>query len=100
MPFATDGTKYPCKLCGKPISNSGRAQASHRRMHQRKEAWEEADVDIENEEIVVHRANRLPGGKFTVEMRVIGRIRVGAEEFHWNKVITIPLQRIDEATDD
>jgi hypothetical protein len=100
MPFAADGTKYPCKVCNKPISNNGRAQASHMRMHARQEAWEEAEVEIFDEELVTHHANRLPGGKFSVEIRVIGHIKVGAQEFHWNKVLTIPLQRIDEETED
>jgi hypothetical protein len=93
-------SKQPCELCGKSISNNSRARASHLRMHERQEAWDEADVEVFDEEIITHRANRLPGGKFCVEIRVVGHMRVGEEEFHWNKVLTIPLQRVTEATED
>ena len=35
-----------------------------------------------------------------VEMRVLGRLRIGEQLYHWDKVICVPLHPIDDDSDD
>jgi hypothetical protein len=58
------------------------------------------DFDVLEEEILTHYPTQQPDGTYVIAIRVKGRLRIGPETFHWNKVLTLPIQRLNEATED
>jgi len=58
--------------------------------------FEEEEIEVFNEEVVTLSAIQTLMGKWQVEMRVVGRLRMGEQMYHWDKVICVPLHPIDE----
>jgi len=61
---------------------------------------EDEDIEVFNEEVMTLSAIQLWTGKMQVEMRVLGRLRIGEQLYHWDKVICVPLHPIDDDSDD
>jgi hypothetical protein len=58
--------------------------------------FEDEEIEVFNEEVVTLSAIQLWTGKLQVEMRVLGRLRIGDQMYHWDKVVCVPLHPIDE----
>ena len=62
--------------------------------------FEEEEVEVFNEEVMTLSAIQLWTGKLQVEMRVLGRLRIGKRLYRWDKVICVPLYPINEDSAD
>jgi hypothetical protein len=62
--------------------------------------FEEEEVEVFNEEVMTLSAIQLWTGKLQVEMRVLGRLRIGKQLYRWDKVICVPLYPINEDSAD
>jgi hypothetical protein len=62
--------------------------------------FEEEEVEVFNEEVMTLSAIQLWTGKLQVEMRVLGRLRIGEQLYRWDKVICVPLYPINEDSAD
>ena len=60
--------------------------------------FEEEEIEVFNEEVMTLSAIHLWTGKWRVEMRVLGRLRMGDQLYQWDKVVCVPLYPIDEDT--
>lgn len=53
-----------------------------------------ADVDVKNEEIVIHpTAISRDGKKWFIDARIIGELEMNGETYEFNKVIEIELEK-------
>jgi len=64
------------------------------------EQSEDEEIEVFNEEVETLSAIQLWTGKMQVEMRVLGRLRIGKRLYRWDKVICVPLYPIDDDRDD
>ena len=62
--------------------------------------FEEEEIEVFNEEVMTLSAIQLWTGKLQVEIRVLGRLRIGEQLYRWDKVICVPLYPINEDSAD
>ena len=62
--------------------------------------FEEEEIEVFNEEVMTLSALQLWTGKLQVEMRVLGRLRIGEQLYRWDKVICVPLHPLDDDSAD
>jgi len=62
--------------------------------------FDEEEIEVFNEEVMTLSAIQWWTGKLQVEMRVLGRLRIGDQLFRWDKVLCVPLHPIDDDSAD
>ena len=65
---------------------------SHWRLTDRGESLDPEDFDVLGEDSVAHSVVRTATG-WSVEVRVMGRVQIDGEEYSWERVVRIPLDR-------
>lgn len=51
-----------------------------------------SDVDVTNEEIIIHPTAVRHGKGWVLEMRIIGDVEINGEKFEFNKVINVKVK--------
>src|SRR5215813_14197576 len=62
--------------------------------------FEEEEVEVCNEEVMTLSALQWWTGKLQVELRVLGRLRIGEQLYRWDKVLCVPLHPLEAASAD